>query len=161
MIVPYWLEDGDEDGEESYKQVLADNIEHFHPGQPGRSCIFIDHDNQTVAGIVHLNGYQPLYKTAELTALFFDKRAFTFKNIAYIYEWLFEDLGLTRINMATQKHNRLAQKINEMMGAKFEAELPMYWGDEPMMLYGLLAPDALAYLERIRKHVKKTDDLGE
>lgn len=159
MIVPYWLDS--EEAEEEYKQILADNIQHFHTGSPGRSCIFIDTEKEEVAGIVHMNGYQPLYKTGDLTGLFFDKRLVTRKNLIHILEWLFVELGLTRCNMATTKGNRAAQKFNTMLGAVFEAELPMYWGDEPLMLYGLYSPNALKYLERLKKHVKKEDDLGD
>jgi len=155
MIVPYWLED--DEAEDQYKAILADHIEHFHAGVPGRSCVFTDHDNETVAGIVHLSGYQPLYKTGDLTGLFFNKRMCTRANILYILEWLFVDLGLTRCNMVTQPHNVQAQRFNTMLGAKLEAVMPMVWGDESAWVYGLLAPDVLKYIERL-KNVKQKED---
>jgi len=157
MIVPLWLES--EEAEDEYKNILSDNINHFYPGHPGTSCVFIDTVKETVAGIVHINNYQPQYKTADLSGVFFDKRAFTRQNLIYIYQWIFEDLGVTRLNMATTANNRQAQRINTMMGGKLDAILPKWWGDEPMHLYGLLGPDALKYLERLR-HGKKKDDLG-
>ena len=156
---PCWLDD--DEAEEHYKEILADNIEHFYVGHSGRSCVWIDTVDETVAGIVHVNNYQPTYHTADLSGIFFDKRAFTRGNIAYIYHWIFVELGVTRLNMATQEHNKAARRINTMMGATLDAILPMYWGDEPMYLYGLLAPTALKQLERFRRNedARKEDDL--
>ena len=156
MIVPHWLRD--EEAENAYKQILADNITHFHPGCEGRSCVFIDQEKEDVAGIIHVNGYQAHYKTADLTGLFFDKRMCTRENLIYILEWIFVELDITRCNMATQEHNRQARRFNEMLGAKLDAVLPMYWGDEPMYLYSLLKPDVMEYLKRLKKNVRKKED---
>ena len=152
MIAPYWVED--EELEDQYNEILAAHIDHFHVGSVGRSCVFIDYDDETVAGIVHVNGYQPLYKTADLTGLFFDKRMCTRKNILAILEWIFIEMGVTRCNMVTQTNNVQAQKFNTMIGAAFEAALPMLWGDETGLLYGLTAPNALRYIERLKKNVR-------
>ena len=158
MIVPYWPED--EEVQNEYKQILADNLRHFHVGQTGTSCVFVDHEKETIAGIVHINNYHPTYGLADLSGIFYDKRAFIRSNLITFYEWIFEDLGVTRLNMATTSDNLKAQKINTMLGGSLDAILPMWWGDEPMHLYSLLAPDALRILERLRRHAKKTDDLG-
>lgn len=160
MIVPYWLED-DEEAEDQYKAILAEHLDHFWEGHPGRTLLFIDLDNEVVAGIVHLNNYQPMYKTADFTALMFDKRAFTRRNLYFLYHWLFVELELGRVNMVTQQHNLAAQKGNLQLGAKYEATLEGFWGDEPALVYGLLRKTALEKMERWKPNVEEAHDLDD
>jgi len=67
---------------------------------------------------------------------------------------IFVDMGVPRCMKVTQPSTVQTQKFNTMIGVAFEAELPMLGGDESGLLYGLTAPNALKYSERLKKNVR-------
>jgi RimJ/RimL family protein N-acetyltransferase len=102
-----------------------------------------DDEGRPIAGIVW-HGWKPAYGNIELSAASDSVRWLNRRILAEIFAYPFGFLGCRRVTTLTPARNERAWSIDLRLGFKIEGRVRLGFGDDDMLVMGLLREEWLA-----------------
>jgi len=102
----------------------------------------IVYKGELIAGVIYHN-YFPCYKNIELSMAATSPKWAQRTSIRALLDYPFNQLGVQRVTTLTPKKNQRAIKFNLGIGFQIEGDMRQGYGDDDMIIAGLLRKDAV------------------
>lgn len=129
-------------------QRLKEPVEAFgfnRYGQPLFQCLGFGRDDKLLCVVVV---YHVTEDNAFVAFASDSPRWASKENIAALGDWVFNQMGKSRVTATVKKGNKRARKFDEGIGFKVEGKLRRAVDGKDMMIYGLLKDEHEAWLRK-------------